>query len=206
MLRDQNVWRLLTVPICRGRQIIGFMGLDNPRRHAQDPTLLSSIQFFIVNSLDQRDQQEYLRQLSYHDMLTHLQNRNSYMEKLRSWQQEPPEQMGGIYVDLNGLKQTNDTQGHEAGDALICNTAEALECVFPRQAYRMGGDEFVVLLRDISQSRFEEQVQQLRRELQQRQISAAVGAIWQQSPPDVEALMREADDRMYREKEMMKLK
>lgn len=206
MLKAQNVWRLLTVPLCRGKQIIGFMGLDNPRRHAQDATLLSSIQFFIVNSLDQRDQQEYLRQLSYHDQLTHLQNRNSYMEKLHAWQQEAPEQVGGIYADLNGLKQTNDTQGHEAGDALICSMAEALERVFPQQAYRMGGDEFVVLLRGIPQDSFEEKVQQLRRELLQRQVSAAVGAVWQQAPADLEALMREADDRMYREKEIMKRK
>lgn len=204
MLQAQNVWRLLTVPICRGKQIIGFMGLDNPRRHAQDPTLLSSIQFFIVNSLDRRDQQAYLQQLSYYDMLTHLHNRNSYMEKLHTWQQDPPEQVGGIYVDLNGLKQTNDTRGHEAGDALICSTAAALESVFPQQAYRMGGDEFVVLLQGIPQSSFEAQVQRLRAELQQRQVSAAVGAVWEQAPADLEALMREADDRMYREKEKMK--
>jgi len=204
MLERQAVWRLLAVPICQGKRIIGFMGLDNPRQHAQDATLLSSIQFFILNSLEQRDQQRYLKQLGYYDMLTHLQNRNSYMERLYTWKKEKNEQVGGIYADLNGLKQTNDTQGHEAGDDLICGMAAALESVFPGQAYRIGGDEFVILLRDIPKDSFEAKVQQLREELAQRQVSASIGTVWEQRPADVEAMMREADDQMYQEKEKMK--
>ena len=204
MLKEQNVYRLLTVPVCRNGQIVGFLGLDNPREHEQDPTLLSSIRFFLGNSLEQRDQQIYLQRLSYYDMLTHLQNRNGYMEQLNLWKQAPRAQVGGIYVDLNGLKHTNDTMGHEAGDALICHMAQVLETVFPRQAYRIGGDEFVVVLQDIPEQAFAEKVQQLQDELQLQGVSAAVGAVWEQHPEDLEALMRRADDRMYQEKEKMK--
>lgn len=204
MLRVQKVQRLLAVPMYREKQIIGFLGLDNPREHAQDPTLLASIQFFITNSLDRRDQQRYLEKLSYFDLLTHLRNRNGYMETLHAWKDQTLQQVGGIYADLNGLKKTNDSFGHEAGDALICRMAAVLEEVFPRQSYRIGGDEFTVLLQNIPQEEFEAKVQQLRQRLEQRNVSAAVGTVWVPHTADVEALMRNADDRMYREKEMRK--
>lgn len=204
MLQEQNVCRLLAVPMCKGKQIIGFLGLDNPRQHAQDSTLLSSIQFFIMNSLEQRDQQQYLQQLSYYDMLTHLRNRNGYIESLNVWKQTKLERVGCIYIDLNGLKKANDELGHEAGDRLICHMAEILQAVFPERGYRIGGDEFVVILHGVSQDEFGAKVQQLREELQRQKVSAAVGSVWEQSPEDLETMVRQADDLMYSEKERMK--
>lgn len=204
MLQEQNVWRLLAVPICREKQIIGFLGLDNPRQHEQDSTLLSSIRFFITNSLEQRDQQQYLQRLSYYDMLTHLRNRNGYIESLNAWKKTKLERVGCIYIDLNGLKKTNDEQGHEAGDRLICHMADILKEVFPQEAYRIGGDEFVVILPGISEKEFDAKVQQLREELQRQEVSAAVGSVWEQASGDLEVLLRRADDRMYCEKERMK--
>lgn len=204
LLAPQNIWRLLVMPVCRNGHVSGFLGLDNPRQHEQDPTLLASIRFFVTNSLEQRDQQRYLKRLGYYDMLTHLQNRNGYMEHLNAWKQTGLEQVGVLYMDMNGLKETNDSLGHEAGDALICRMARVLETVFPRQAYRIGGDEFVVVLQDIPEQTFAEKVQQLQDELQLQGVSAAVGTVWEQHPEDLEVLMRRADDRMYQEKEKMK--
>lgn len=204
MLQEQNVWRLLAVPICREKQIIGFLGLDNPRQHEQDSTLLSSIRFFITNSLEQRDQQQYLQRLSYYDMLTHLRNRNGYIESLNAWKKTKLERVGCIYIDLNGLKKTNDEQGHEAGDRLICHMADILKEVFPQEAYRIGGDEFVVILPGISEKEFDAKVQQLREELLRQEVSAAVGSVWERASGDLEVLLRRADDRMYCEKEKTK--
>lgn len=107
-------------------------------------------------------------------------------------------------IDLNGLKKTNDEQGHEAGDRLICRMAEILKEVFPQQAYRIGGDEFVVILPWIPESEFDAKVQQLREALRRQQVSAAVGSVWEPAPEDVEVLLRRADDRMYCEKEKIK--
>lgn len=204
VLHPQNIWRLLAMPVCRGGQVIGFLGLDNPREHAQDATLLTSIQFFIANSLERRDQQRYLERLSYYDALTHLRNRNGYMETLKRWSGRELQQVGGIYTDLNGLKKTNDTLGHDAGDALICRMVSALEAAFPDKAYRIGGDEFVVLMQDIPQEVFEENVLQFRKELQRQNVCAAVGAVWEPHTRDLEALLRRADERMYEEKQKTK--
>ena len=63
---------------------MGFLGVDNPRAHYDDATLLASIQFFVTNSLDRKKQQAYLEKLSYRDMLTGLYNRNRYIERLEA--------------------------------------------------------------------------------------------------------------------------
>ena len=200
-LKRQSVQSLLAVPLQREKHIIGFLGVDNPRAHSQDPTLLSSIQFFVTNSLEQKKVQEKLYRLSYQDTLTGLDNRNRYMELLEAGKGLTLEQAGGIYMDLNGLKHCNDRLGHAAGDALICRAADALNEVFPGEACRIGGDEFVVICCPVSQERFEQQVADLRAALARRDVDAAVGSVWEPVVEDMDAFLREADDRMYREKE-----
>ena len=200
-LKRQSVQSLLAVPLQREKHIIGFLGVDNPRAHSQDPTLLSSIQFFVTNTLEQKKVQEKLYRLSYQDTLTGLDNRNRYMELLEAGKGLTLEQAGGIYMDLNGLKHCNDRLGHAAGDALICRAADALNEVFPGEACRIGGDEFVVICCPVSQERFEQQVADLRAALARRDVDAAVGSVWMPIVEDMDAFLREADDRMYREKE-----
>ena len=200
-LKRQSVQSLLAVPLQREKHIIGFLGVDNPRAHSQDPTLLSSIQFFVTNSLEQKKVQEKLYRLSYQDTLTGLDNRNRYMELLEAGKGIVLEQAGGIYMDLNGLKHCNDRLGHAAGDALICRAADALNEVFPGEACRIGGDEFVVICCPVTQERFEQQVAELRAALARRDVDAAVGSVWKPVVEDMDAFLHEADDRMYREKE-----
>ena len=204
MMQQQNVQRLLAVPLRRETRIIGFLGVDNPREHSHDPTLLSSIQFFVTNSLEQKKVQEKLYRLSYRDTLTGLDNRNRYMELLEAGKENALKQVGGIYMDLNGLKRCNDCFGHAAGDALICRAADALNDVFPGEACRIGGDEFVVICCPVTQEKFEQQVEALRAALVRHQVDAAIGSFWQSSVEDLPAFLREADDRMYREKERQK--
>ena len=200
-LKRQSVQSLLAVPLQREKRIIGFLGVDNPRAHSQDPTLLSSIQFFVTNSLEQKKVQEKLYRLSYQDMLTGLDNRNRYMELMEAGKGLSLEQAGGIYMDLNGLKHCNDRLGHAAGDALICRAADALNEVFPGEACRIGGDEFVVVRSPVAQERFEQQVADLRAALARRGVDAAIGSVWKPVVEDVAAFLHEADERMYREKE-----
>lgn len=204
MMQQQNVQRLLAVPLRRETRIIGFLGVDNPREHSHDPTLLSSIQFFVTNSLEQKKVQEKLYRLSYRDTLTGLDNRNRYMELLEAGKENALKQVGGIYMDLNGLKRCNDCFGHAAGDALICCAADALNDVFPGEACRIGGDEFVVICCPVTQEKFEQQVEALRAALVRHQVDAAIGSFWQSLVEDLPAFLREADDRMYREKECQK--
>jgi diguanylate cyclase (GGDEF)-like protein len=91
------------------------------------------------------------RRLALTDPLTGLSNRRQLMEDLelacRMAKPEEPWQL--VIYDLNGFKNYNDTYGHPAGDALLARLSDKLSAIVAAQgtAYRMGGDEFCVLIR-----------------------------------------------------------
>lgn len=201
ILKAQDIEQLLAVPLVKNDKIIGFLGVDNPRAHNEDPTLLSSLQYFVTNSLERKRKKEYLKAMSYQDMLTGLYNRNRYMEVIESEAAHYFACVGAAYIDLNGLKRTNDEYGHEAGDELIRKCATVLSEVFPKQCYRIGGDEFVILVPGTNECAFYEKIEQIRKKMQEQEVSVSLGALWQEQPGDLECMLRAADERMYVEKE-----
>ena len=201
MLEEQNVNRLLAVPLLDRDEITGFLGVDNPRNHYDDATLLSSIQFFITSSLRRKKEQEYLTYLSYRDTLTMLYNRNKYTEILNSYRKKAITNTGVAYIDLNGLKKINDEQGHNAGDIFIKTAGSIIEKFFPEACYRIGGDEFVVISLNINETIFYKNIEQLRNEMLTNNISISIGVVWKPAITDLEELLRLADHYMYKEKE-----
>ncbi len=91
---------------------------------------------------------EELRYKSYHDELTGLYNRTYYREQLEHFERSKVMPLSIVLADLNGLKITNDTLGHEIGDQLLNKIAEILKsnCGENDSVARIGGDEFVVLM------------------------------------------------------------
>ena len=201
ILKMQDVTRLLAVPLIKEGEVIGFLGVDNPRSHYEDATLLSSIQFFVTSSLDRKQEKEYLKYLSYQDMLTNLYNRNRYIEVLDFYKNQKAVRTGVAYIDLNGLKQINDQKGHEAGDRQIKSAASIIAEIFPKQAYRIGGDEFVVISSDTAEQEFADRMELLRNQMKLSGISVSIGAVWKEETDDLGGILKTADMTMYEEKE-----
>lgn len=200
ILKGRGIQRLLAVPLCEEENITGFVSVDNPRDSYDDATLLSSIQFFISNSLEMKSRQEQLKDMSYKDGLTSLYNRNRYIQVLTSYEPMQNKSVGVMYLDLNGLKTVNDQQGHEAGDILICNTAKIIDDIYPNEAYRIGGDEFVIISFNTEQKEFEQKVIMLQEKMKEKSISVSIGALWKEKCDAIEALLKNADECMYEEK------
>lgn len=82
------------------------------------------------------------------DSLTGARSRYAYSQKLNEYDAMPklPDDLTVFLIDIDGLKRTNDTLGHDAGDELIRGSAECIEKTFKDYGcvYRIGGDEFVV--------------------------------------------------------------
>lgn len=199
MLVEQNIERLLTVPLKKNGKVTGFIGVDNPRAHFDDATLLESLQYFIVNSQSSKRQQDRLQFLSFRDMLTGLYNRNKYIKVLESCEHFPVRDTGTAYIDLNGLKQINDNLGHEAGDRLICNAAKCILKTFPEDSYRIGGDEFVIIVPETGEEDFKDQIDQVRRDLEDADVSFSMGLEWKKEGM-LESMLKAAEKRMYLEK------
>ncbi len=200
ILAMQDITRLLTVPLKRDGKIIGFLGVDNPRLHYDDHTLLSSLQYFVTDSLNAKAQKEQLQYMSYRDMLTTLYNRNKYIQVMESVQTKIVKRTGVAYIDINGLKQVNDIYGHEAGDRLIVNTGRSLLAILPENSYRVGGDEFVIVCFDVDEDVFRGKIQEICDSIAAKKVSISVGVVWEESSAELETMLRKADDLMYAEK------
>jgi diguanylate cyclase (GGDEF)-like protein len=89
-----------------------------------------------------------LKALSEMDPLTGLFNRRYLNERLEAMEQEQVVPLTVVMLDIDGMKNINDTLGHEAGDRVILAAASAMRAAFLPAAVvaRIGGDEFVVLL------------------------------------------------------------
>ncbi len=102
---------------------------------------------FELMASDDRIQEQMIR-ISV-DPLTGISSRNAYntaMTELASLDSLPGD-LVAFSIDINGLKTTNDTYGHHAGDELICAASDCISAVFAPfgTCYRTGGDEFIVL-------------------------------------------------------------
>ena len=199
-LKMQDITRLLAVPLNSDGKIIGFLGVDNPRLHYEDHTLLSSIQYFLTDSLKAKERKACLQYMSYRDMLTTLYNRNRYIQVLEGMKAKTVIKTGVAYIDINGLKRVNDLYGHEAGDRLIINTARSMLAILPENAYRVGGDEFVLICFDMDEKIFQSKVRDICDSIAAKRISVSVGVVWEESSSELETMLRRADDLMYAEK------
>ena len=200
-LKPQGISALAVGPIAMDGQVTGFLGVDNPDSRLLPllTPLLNVIGYFAATLIKRRDLLRRLHELSYHDQLTGALNRNALAEQYTTLSARC---LGVLYCDVTGLKRVNDALGHEAGDQMLCHCytliRDSLGCC---QVYRSGGDEFIVLCPGCPAEEFDEMVQRLRRRIRRDEYHVAVGQAWSdQQPLDLEQLIIQADQRMYRDK------
>ena len=144
--------------------------------------------------------EETLKRLSYEDTLTELFNRNSFNAELRRRHSDPGERLGVACFDINGLKATNDREGHSAGDMLIRRTAAHIRRVFEGKAYRTGGDEFVVIDASSGEEAFRRGIEAVRKAMHEDGLHISAGASWRGENCNIKEQFDEADRRMYEDK------
>jgi diguanylate cyclase (GGDEF)-like protein len=156
-----------------------------------------------------RKAENYLRYLGTHDVLTGLFNRAFFEEERARLERGRIYPISIVIADLDGLKHANDSQGHEAGDALLRRAAEVLKAAFRDEdvVARVGGDEFAILLPAADATAAEQSLQRIR-SLQDMNntfyqgppLSFSLGAATGYKGDVLAVVQRRADDRMYAEK------
>lgn len=204
LLQQQNIEQLIVVPLMEKEKLVGYVGVDNPKSAEVEEvyTILKMLAYFFQSLLERKRREDYLQRIGFTDDMTGALNKNAFIRDTMLGNAEGLSSAGGFFVDINGLKQTNDTYGHEAGDRLILQAYLVIRYVvgdFP--IYRLGGDEFAVLCKNISRQKMEELRQRMHEELDGRNgCHAAVGSCFLENPGDLGAVITEADKRMYRDK------
>lgn len=160
------------------------------------------IQTRVANTIKLRQSIQALALADY-DELTEVKNRNAYyqdVEILEEQNRKKTRPVGIVYLDINGLKSTNDELGHKKGDRLLRTIAKQMKQVFSKEdIYRVGGDEFVILDKKSSKEEFELLVEELNSNWTS-EVSAAVGSVWLSCAQDIEKQVAQADDKMYEDK------
>lgn len=136
------------------------------------------------------------------DALTGLRNRNSYEKRLKELPEKIQTGLAVVYADANGLHELNNDHGHDAGDQLLQTVAGTLQKTFGRDAaYRIGGDEFVVLLPDADRNETNRKLHAAQEAIRAQGWEIAAGVAYSEKEGlDVNALIRMAEHRMYQQK------
>jgi diguanylate cyclase (GGDEF)-like protein len=183
---------------------------DHPRDvREQEQTLFRTFAAHATISLDNRRLMLEKDHMAVHDGLTGVYNR-SYLELALGRASKEVRRNGGtagvLFLDVDGMKQTNDTFGHQAGDTLLCDLAALLQdcCRETDIVARYGGDEFVVLMPGAD----EEGAKRVAAKIEAivaghnnaveppRRLSVSMG-LHCADGRDIDGLLQEADRRMY---------
>jgi diguanylate cyclase (GGDEF)-like protein len=125
-----------------------------PVEYENKPAILG----WFYDITDRKLSEERVEHMAYHDPLTGLPNRSSFLGRLQqamAGARREQSVLGLMFIDLDNFKPVNDTHGHHIGDLLLEGVAERiLACLRNSDsAARLGGDEFVVLLPAVGSER-----------------------------------------------------
>ena len=144
-----------------------------------------------------------LKILSEKDQLTGLKNRNSFEWNLEKYEDTYENRIACIYIDVNGLHEVNNTQGHKYGDKMLQYIAKQTQEVFgENHTYRIGGDEYVSFVFDDDIDKLILSLQILSRRVNIAGYHIAVGySVQHKKKFDIETLIKDAEKMMYKQKD-----
>lgn len=208
-LRGAGVETLVIYPLRSETNTLGYIWANNfDKSHTMKIKEILEISTFILSAEIANHQMiKQMKILSSTDLLTGVYNRNAMNNRIMDHDKglviinEP---YGVFFVDVNGLKTVNDTNGHQAGDNLLKDVADTLKEHFGKQAeiYRVGGDEFMVICEGVTREEFEAFEAGLRANCERPgRAHFAVGSCFSDNTHDIKKSMQIADTRMYEDKE-----
>ena len=201
----QGLTSLVSGHLTQSGRSIGFTEVVNPASETFSSAtfLLSSLTSVIATILRNRDMIRRLETYSYRDQLTGVGNRRALLSFIRTIPDGTS--LAFFFGDINGLKVENDTKGHEAGDLLIKKAAAVLVAAAgPERVFRMGGDEFLLVVENITKQEADAMLKELRATYARQHVSVAIGCTVQVSPlRSIDTILFEADALMYENKRQM---
>ncbi len=162
--------------------------------------LLTTLTRFLEVMLRNRDIVGHLNALGVTDQLTGVMNRRALLEHVEHL--EDGRRIGIVFGDINGLKAVNDKQGHREGDRLIRSVAQVMSgLVGAEHVFRMGGDEFLMIVDNVEGRDLEGIVSKLREGFTAHGASVALGCASFTTPLEsVDTVISKVDHLMYKDK------
>lgn len=177
--------------------------------------MIASSMIYLFTRINLKNKEELLERLAYEDSLTGLYNRARITVFADEIAETGERDFAVISMDLNSLKYYNDTMGHAYGDRYLLQFSTLLREFWKDLGIvgRMGGDEFIVILRRTCREKVEQKIQEfecvLARENEKNtelKMDTAYGTAYGEEYPGetIREVYRHADERMYEMKRRMK--
>lgn len=170
----------------------------------------SLVQIALTDITSRKNAETSLAYWGKHDVLTGLHNRSFFAEELKRLQSSPIRPISAIFIDVNGLKKSNDHYGHDVGDRLLKRLGGILSHLTKMNhasASRIGGDEFVILMPGADEKTSKATMRQMEALLQldnqfyhEQTMSLSIGAATTNSNETLEQMLKRADLKMYEKK------
>ena len=206
-LRHANVYNIVMFPLKANDEILGYMWAINfdISQTLNIKATLEITTFILAAEIANQQSLEKTKKMSTTDLLTDVHNRNAMNDRIQAISSgEAPltGNYGIVFIDLNGLKIINDIKGHLAGDEALKKAAALIKEVFEGdEVFRVGGDEFLVLVTGCGEVDFDIRVDTVRTRAQaDPDISLAIGSCFANKDFDITKAMHLADERMYLDK------
>lgn len=193
---------LLEVPIFRDNHLYGFLGVINyDRENGVDVRyMLEKVAGYLDLKARNQELMDTLKYMSGNNLLTGLHNRNAMSKKVEELKLHRTP-VGIIYADLNNLKATNDTYGHDAGDLRLKEIADIMKEIFDLDdIYRLGGDEFIIIMDNVKKLDKMDKLRKFKKVIRNRSVDVAIGFEWVENASEFDFGMKSADKKMYRNK------
>ncbi|MBR4993645.1 MAG: GGDEF domain-containing protein [Lachnospiraceae bacterium] len=208
-LKEAAVDTVVLFPLKARGELLGYIWAANfdPDKAPIIKETLEITTFILASEIGNYLLLDRLKILSSVDMLTGVLNRNemnNLVDSLCTGIKGKDKSAGVVFADLNGLKTVNDEQGHPAGDALLKRAAATLRTVFgDEEIFRAGGDEFSMILIDVTEEEVAKKVEQVRKNSKDfEDVNFAIGFSVVNKAKDVRKALRKADENMYEDKRL----
>lgn len=206
-LKISSVKSMVLFPLKISGNLLGYIWATNfaveSAGHIKETLEITS--YILASDISNHLLYDRLRILSTMDSLTGVLNRNEMNNRVDELAagKEAEKSLGIVFTDLNGLKKTNDIQGHLAGDMLLKEAASMLKGLFPNdEIYRAGGDEFMVLCLGTGPDEMKAKMESLKRQIDESDtVSFAIGFSYDPDSRNILSVMTAADKNMYGDKE-----
>ena len=194
--RDYSVFLPISEDVTAVLAVVGV------RRGGCTIDLMRAIVQYIPQAIALQKMQKQQEYLSYHDDLTGLLNRNSLVHYFDTVDEKKLKSIGALSVDINGLKNFNKEFGRDYGDEVVIRVGEVLEEYFHSgEAYRLTGDEYLVLVENTSYQDFTKQVHAVHTKLDNISLGlVSIGYAWEKIDIEVDKLVNNAEVMMREEK------
>lgn len=200
LLKNHGIRTISVASVAHNSSNTSVLGVINSRKSSTS-FLIREIAICFSMAVYNKKHLTNTESMALTDALTGVANRMAYKQDIKHLADHNTDRLTCIYIDVNELNFYNNKYGHAAGDNMLVFIARTLADEFSdSHIYRMGGDEFLIFAEGLRRTEIDARLTRANELIEEMKYHVSVGIKKRESNMDIEALVNEAEKRMYVEK------